>query len=132
MKLRIKTIDQIKQEIRMENKEDTQIKNFPESINFPFDELYKQIVTENDTIFISNHCSLLSSDHAISETKKYHEIIGENNYNETIKNYWFFGYWVDDDYWIMDTTGKVYYWEYDFNYNKNIYIQKYSLENIVD
>jgi hypothetical protein len=32
----------------------------------------------------------------------------------------------------MDKKGKIYYWEYDFNYNKNVYTQKYSLENMVD
>jgi hypothetical protein len=133
MENKIRTIEQIKEEIHKENKENAKIKYFPESINFPFNELYKEIVTNYNIIYIfSNHCHLLSLDRAISVTKEYHEIIGENNFNEIIKNYWFFGTWTDDDYWIMDKKGKIYYWEYDFNYNKNEYTQKYSLENMVD
>jgi hypothetical protein len=133
MELKIRTIEQIKEEIHGENKKNAKIKHFPESINFPFNELYKEIVTNHNIIYgFSNHCNLLSLDKAISVTKEYHEIIGENNFNEIIKNYWFFGTWTDDDYWIMDKKGKIYYWEYDFNYNKNVYTQKYSLESMVD
>ena len=133
MGLEIKTIEQIKLEIHKENRENTMLMQFPESINFPLNELYKEIVTGYNIIYVfSNHCGLLSLDNAINVTKKYHEIIAENSFTETIKNFWFFGHWTDDDYWIIDKKGKIYYWEYDFNYNQMIYTQKYTVDNIVD
>ena len=97
----IKTIEEIKAELF---KEKSQIKDFPVSIDFPFPELYKEIVTKISTVNISTKCELYSFSEAKETTEKYG---GTNN---TIKDFWFIGE-VGFDYWVLDKKSKIHYWE---------------------
>jgi hypothetical protein len=100
----VKSVEEIKNEI---TKDCTREINFPESASFPFHELYKEIVTKIKTLEISSECILYNSVDAAKMTKSY-----SNVDTDSIKNYWFIGQTVQGDYWIMDTNGKVYFYDH--------------------
>jgi hypothetical protein len=129
MEHKIKTIEQIKNEICKENKNHTGIKNIPELINFTFDELYKEIVLKiNMGLGISSRCSLDGFSRAAGITKKFHnDDWSKNEYKDKIKNYWFIGNYIND-YFIMDKNGKIYYCEICLDKNR----EKYILETFID
>ena len=97
----IKSIEEIMAEF---HKEMAQITDISVSINFPFSENYKEIVTKIKTVSISTKCKLYSFAEAKEITEKYS---GTNN---TIKDFWFIGK-RGFDYWVMDKKGKIHFWE---------------------
>jgi hypothetical protein len=114
----IKSIEEIKNEIIDEK---TQITNFSKSINFPFDELYKEIATKIKTIEISSKCILYNSVYSTNMSKAYSGCWSKNTDKDNIKNYWFIGQNGQGDYWIMDENGKIYFYDHD---NEEIDIEK--------
>jgi hypothetical protein len=106
----LKSIENIKNEIIRGN---IQTRNFPKSITFPLDELYKEIVTKIKTTEISSECILYDS-------------IESNNITNELsdKNYWVIGQNGQGDYWIMDINHKIYYYNHD--------IEEIIKENFVD
>jgi hypothetical protein len=129
MEHKIRSIEQIKDEIYRENKGNTGIKNIPESIDFPFDDLYKEISTKIDIwLCISSECSLDGFNHSTGVTEKFHNADwSKNEYKEKIRNYWFLGSYIND-YFLMDKKGKIYYCEICLDKNR----EKYVLENFVN
>ena len=122
----IKPIEEIKAEIIRNN---IQIMNFSKQISFPFNELYKEIVTKIKTINISSECILYNSVEATNMTKAYSEddYWSKNVDKNNIKNYWFIGQNGQGDYWIMDIYGKIYFYDHD---NEEIDIEKVINLNI--
>ena len=116
----IKSIEEIKDEI-LDGK--TQIMNFPKSVSFPFDRLYKEIVTKIKTIEISSECILYNSVYAANMSNAYSDADywSKNTDKDNIKNYWFIGQNGQGDYWIMDRNGKIYFYDHD---NEEIDIEK--------
>ncbi|MHC6202949.1 SMI1/KNR4 family protein [Breznakiellaceae bacterium SP9] len=116
----IETIENIKKKLVQNN---TQVTNFPKSIDFPFDELYKEIVTKIKTIEISAECVLYDSVYSMNMSKAYsdEDYWSKNTDKDNIKNYWFIGQNGQGDYWIMDENGKIYFYDHD---NGEIDIEK--------
>jgi hypothetical protein len=129
MEHKIRTIEQIKDEIFKNNEENTGIKNISEKITFPLDELYKEIVSNiNVWLYISSGCSLDGINRSSSVTKEFHNADwSQNDFKEKIKNYWFIGNY-SNDYFVMDKNGKINYCEINLDKNR----EKYILKNIVD
>jgi hypothetical protein len=97
--------------------------NFPKSIIFPFDELYKEVVTKIRTTEISSECILYNSVDSANITKAYsdEDYWSKNVDKDGIKNYWFVGQNGQGDYWIMDIKGKIYFYDHD---NEEIDVEK--------
>jgi hypothetical protein len=122
----IKSIEEIKKEIFADNREYMEIISIPESISFPFHEMYKEIVTKHKTLFISSECILYDFFEAENMTKKYFNYCNKNVGKNGIKNYWFMGENVGLDFWIMYINGKIGFLEQ--GYDK----EKFDLDKIVD
>jgi hypothetical protein len=107
----IKSLEKIKKEIIGER---TQATNFPKSADFPFDELYREIVTRIETAEISSECILYDSVESANTTKAYsdEDYWSENTDKSNIKNYWFIGQNGQGDYWIMDVNGKICFYDH--------------------
>ncbi|MDR0434122.1 MAG: SMI1/KNR4 family protein [Gracilibacteraceae bacterium] len=126
---RIKSIEEIKKELFGAN---AQVMNFPKAINFPFDELYKEIVTKIKTTEISSECILYNSVYSANMTKAYadEDYWSKNTVNaaeDAVRNYWFIGQNGQGDYWIMDINGKIYFYDHD---NEEIDVEKIINLNI--
>jgi hypothetical protein len=108
----IKDIKEIRDEI-INGK--NQIINFSKTVNFPFSELYKEIVTKIKTIEISSKCILYDFIYAMNISKAYSDADywNKDTDKDNIKNYWFIGQDTQGDYWIMDENGKVYFYNHD-------------------
>jgi hypothetical protein len=108
----IESIENIKVKLLDKN---IQTNNFSKSITFPFDELYKEIVTKIKTTEISSECILYNSVEASNMTKIYSEddYWNENVDKNNIKNYWFIGQNGQGDYWIMDKDGEIYFYDHN-------------------
>jgi hypothetical protein len=108
----LKSIEEIKYEIFCKHAQD-----FPKSINFPFNELYVDIVTRIKVIKkwkLSWNCVLYNSIEALEITKKFSDkkYWTANVTEAEVKRYWFIGdngeVFFNPEYWIMDVDNKVY------------------------
>ena len=108
----LKSVENIKQEIIGES---SKIFNFPKSVTFPFDDLYKQVVTKIKTLHISSECILYNSVEANNETKEFSDksYWNENITEEEIKNYWIIGQNGQGDLWIMGIDNRIYFYDLD-------------------
>jgi len=130
MEFTIKSIEQIKEEIQKENKENIPVKDFQNEIIFPFPELYKEIVIKYNCENIPSYLcyfELYDISRSVAVTKKFYNSEWCNNeYKDLIKNYWFIGEHSYYEYWIIDKKGKIYSWKDNINANEKI------LNNIID
>jgi hypothetical protein len=101
----LKSIEAIKGELTGENSP----RNFPQSVTFPFADLYKEIVTKIKTSAISSECILYDSVYAYNITMSY----WNDSADTELKNYWFIGQNGQGDYWIMDRKGELYFYDHD-------------------
>jgi hypothetical protein len=108
----LKSIEEIKDEIFCKHAQ-----NFPKSINFPFNELYVDIVTRIRVIkkwTLSWNCVLYNAIEATKITKEFSDkkYWSASITEEEVKRYWFIGdngeYDFQPEYWIMDVDNKVY------------------------
>jgi len=125
MEIRIKTIEEIKDIINRENDGNAQIMVIPDKIDFPFPELYKEIVTKYSKLDISPFCGLFSLLKSIDITNNIYNKNWNMEEKEKIKNYWFIGDGYSYDYWIIDKMGNMNYW-------KTEYKKQYELEKIIN
>ncbi|WP_282628389.1 hypothetical protein [Empedobacter sedimenti] len=80
------------------------IQNFPKSIDFPFPENYKHIITQIKTTEISADYILFSSVEAVNETKEFVD-----------KTFWCFGCDGQGNRWLFDESGMVFYYDHDYD-----------------
>jgi hypothetical protein len=119
----IKTVEEIKNEIIGGGKGGH---NFPKTIDFPFDELYKSIVTKIKTVELSPECILYGSVEAVNVSKEFSDRsywninVGEDE----IKNYWFIGSDGQGNCWLMDKANKIYFYDHD--------LEEMSANNFID
>jgi len=125
MELRIKTIEEIKDIINRENEENAQIMVIPDKIDFPFPELYKEIVTKYSKLRISPFCDLYGLLKSIDITNKFYNENWNKEEKDKIKSYWFIGDGYSYDYWLIDKKGNIYYWKTEWK-------KQYELENIIN
>lgn len=102
------------------------IRNFPKSLIFPFDKLYKEITTQIRTVKISSECILFDSVEASNETKSFsdRDYWPENYTNEEISNIWVFGQNGQGDLWLFDIENKIYFYDHNRGQMRN--------ENFID
>lgn len=119
----IKSAEEIKNELLS----DTQaVKNFPKSLNFPFDPLYIDITTRINTREIASECILFDSLAACNETKAFSDADYwiEGYTTEDISQYWIFGQNGQGDLWLFDADHHLYF----YDHNK----EQMSKENFVE
>jgi len=104
----LKTIDEIEHVIFQGNAQ-SQTRNFPKSVLFPFDELYRKIVTRIKSKEISAECMLYDSVQSYNITISCWNDSSDGN----LKEYWFVGENGQGDSWVMDRGGKIYFYDHD-------------------
>jgi len=119
-KFKIKTIEQIKEEILKENNQKIE---FIEDIKISLPELYKEIIIKYENIHISSSCEIYSYNTALDITKKSNLDIEE----KSIK-YWFFGEDYSEGYWVINKNGKISYKDCERFSDGKIY----NIKNIID
>ena len=115
----LKTIDEIEHVIFQGNTQ-SQTRNFPKSVSFPFGELYRKIVTSIKSKEISAECMLYDSVQSYNITTNY----WNDSSNEDLKKYWFVGENGQGDSWVMDMDGKIYFYDHD--------IEDLAVQNFID
>lgn len=92
-----------------------QLRNFPKSVQFPFDNLYNEIVTKIKTVEISAECILLDSVESFNQTKEFSDpdYWKEQGINDEILNYWIFANNGQGDLWLFDKKNKIYFYDHD-------------------
>ena len=122
----IKSTEELKNRVWNENREIIQI-NIPEE-TFPFDDLYKEIVTKNKTLIISSDFILYGFNEAADTTRKYSDVFywDKNTDQDRIKNFWFIGENSVFDFWIMYINGKIHFLKHDYG------DEKFEIDKIVD
>jgi len=110
--MRINEIKYIMNEI-LANKKPA--RNFPKTVNFPFEQLYIDLVTQIKTIEISSECTLFDSVQAVNENKDFSApAYWDSNYTvEMIANFWIFGQNGQGDLWLFDNKGSVYFYDHN-------------------
>lgn len=86
-------------------------RNFPTLLNFPFGDLYREIVTRIKTVEISSECILFDS------VRSYNETMGfadpgywlADSLSEEIAEFWVFGQNGQGDLWLFDKEERVYF-----------------------
>lgn len=107
----LKTVNDIKNDL-LSNKQS--IRNFPKSVSFPFDELYREIVSQIKTVDISSECVLFDSVEAYNETKEFvNQDYWSENAKEVIEKFWFFAQNGQGDFWLFDNENKVYFYDHN-------------------
>lgn len=107
----LKTVNDIKNNL-LSNKQS--IRNFPKSVSFPFDELYREIATQIKTVEISSECILLDSVQSYNETKEFsNPDYWLENSKEIIEDFWFFAQNGQGDLWLFDNENKVYFYDHN-------------------
>jgi hypothetical protein len=114
----LKPLEAIKNELLIA--QNVQIRNFPKSLEFPFIDLYKAIVTKIKSTTISSECVLYDSVYAYNITVSY----WNDSDDKDFKNYWFIGQNGQGDYWITDINDKIYFYDHD--------IEEISRNNFAD
>ena len=115
------------EEIKKELLSDKQpMRNFPKSLTFPFDKLYKEITTQIRTVEISSECILFDSVEASNETKSFSDIDywAENYTDKEISKFLVFAQNGQGDLWLLDIENKIYF--YDHN------LEQMCFENFID
>lgn len=81
-----------------------QLRNFPKSVQFPFDNLYNEIVTKIKTVEISAECILLDCVQSFNQTKEFSDAgyWEANLIDDKISSYWFFANNRQGDLWLFD------------------------------
>lgn len=112
MMLTIRPTDEIKYELLSESQS---IRNFPKSLNFPFDKLYIDITVQIKTTEISSECILFDSVEAVNETKVFSDADywTENYAKDEIVKYWIFGQNGQGDLWLFDIENKIYFYDHN-------------------
>lgn len=110
--LKIKSISEIKNDLLL-NKQ--AVRNFPRSVNFKFDALYLDIVTQISTIEISAECVFFDSVQSVNETKEFSDpdYWSQNYTSEEIEKYWVFAQNGQGDLWLFDSANKIYFYDHN-------------------
>jgi hypothetical protein len=108
----IKPIEKLKHELLTQKQ---QLRNFPKSAQFLFDNLYNEIVTQIKTIEISAECILLDSVQSFNENKEFSnaKYWKANLTNEEISSYWFFANNGQGDLWLFDKENNIHFYDHD-------------------
>ncbi|SKB60244.1 hypothetical protein SAMN05660841_01417 [Sphingobacterium nematocida] len=80
------------------------VQNFPKSIDFPFSDRYRKIVTQIKTIELSGDSILYNSVEAINESKQFSNV-----------DYWCFAGTGSGDRWLFDKEGMVFHYDHDYD-----------------
>lgn len=110
--MRDKPVDEIKRELLSSRQA---ARNFPKSLNFPFDDLYIEITTQIETTEISSECTLFKSVEAVNQTKTFSDkdYWAENYSEEEISKFWIFGQNGQGDLWLFDIENKIYFYDHN-------------------
>lgn len=108
----IRPIEELKREL-LSDRQPT--RNFPKSLTFSFDILYKEITTQIRTVEISSECILFDSVEAFIETKAFsdNDYWAENYTDEEISKFWVFGQNGQGDLWLIDIENKIYFYDHN-------------------
>lgn len=101
MQLKLNKYQDIENELL---KAKTAVQNFPTTLDFPFPENYKNIVTQIKTAEISADCILYNSVEAVNETNEFES-----------DDYWCFAGTGQGDRWLFDKAGMVFYYDHDYD-----------------
>lgn len=82
----------------------TAVQNFSKAIDFPFLEIYKNIVMQIKTAEISADCILYNSFESFNETKEF-----------VNKSFWCFSGDGQGNRWLFDKAGMVFYYDHDYD-----------------
>lgn len=90
-------------------------RNFPKTLNFPFDRLYIDLVTQIKTTEISAECILFDSVQAVNENKDFLDSSYWKNGHtkEMIAVFWIFGQNGQGDLWLFDNKNEVYFYDHN-------------------
>ena len=113
--LTIRTIDDLKTDLLLNRQT---VRNFTKSIDFPFDKIYLDIVTQIKTTEISSECVLFNSVQSINETSEFSnpDYWMENCQTKDIEAFWFFAQNGQGDHWLFDAQNKVYFYDHNQGY----------------
>lgn len=138
----IKPTEEIRSELLSERKS---VRNFPKSIDFPFDKLYLEIATQITTTEISSECTLFDSVEAVNETKNFSDpdYWAKHYSEEEISHFWIFGQNGQGDLWLFNIDNKIYFYDHnkeqmckenfiELNLNFEKWLQFTNLNNQVD
>lgn len=108
----IKSVEEIKKELLADRQA---IRNFPKSLVFPFDELYKEIASQIRSTAIASECILFDSVSAFNETKAFSDPAywPEGYTKADMEQYWIFGQNGQGDLWLFDEQKKVYFYDHN-------------------
>ena len=91
-----------------------QRRNFPKTETFPFDEFYKELVTQIKTTEISAECILFDSVQSRHETMEFRDPDYWKIPDKTENNqWWFFGQNGQRDLWLFDNFGAIYFYDHN-------------------
>ncbi|MCA5005246.1 SMI1/KNR4 family protein [Sphingobacterium bovistauri] len=79
-------------------------KKRPKTVDFPFSDHYKNLVTQIKTTEISADCVLYNSVEAVNESKEF-----------VSQEYWCFGGDGQGNRWLFDKNGYVFYYDHDYD-----------------
>ncbi|AZA76151.1 hypothetical protein EG347_00705 [Chryseobacterium sp. G0186] len=96
---KILTIEEIETTILKEKKT---LQNFPKTVDFPFSEQYKKIVTQIKTVEISSEAILYNAVDAVNENKEF-----------VLKEYWCFAGNGQGDRWFLDQSKNIFFYDHD-------------------
>lgn len=97
----IPSIEEIEFEILREKEN---IRNFPKTIDFPFPEHYKKLVTLIKTKEIASEAILYNAVEAVNENKEF-----------VLPDYWCFAGNGQGDRWFLDKNGSVFFYNHDYD-----------------
>ncbi|RXM53304.1 MULTISPECIES: SMI1/KNR4 family protein [unclassified Chryseobacterium] len=98
---KILSIEEIEAEIL---KEKGNGQNFPKTIDFPFPENYKSLVTLIKTTEIASEAILFNAVEAVNENKEF-----------VLSDYWCFAGNGQGDRWFLDKNGVVFFYDHDYD-----------------
>lgn len=97
----ILAIEEIEAEVL---KEKGNIQNFPKTIDFPFPEKYKRLVTLIKTTEIASEAILYNAVEAMNENKEF-----------VLKDYWCFAGNGQGDRWFLNKNEAVFFYNHDYD-----------------
>lgn len=98
---RILSIEEIEAEV-LKGKVNTQ--NFPKTIDFPFPERYKKLVTLIKTKEMASEAILYNAVEAVNENKEF-----------VLPDYWCFAGNGQGDRWFLNKNGAVFFYNHDYD-----------------
>ncbi|WP_160138692.1 SMI1/KNR4 family protein [Chryseobacterium sp. c4a] len=98
---KIVPIEEIKLEIL---KEEGNVQNFPKTVDFPFPECYKKLVTLIKTTEISTETILYSAVEAFNNNKEF-----------VSTDHWCFAGNGQGDHWLMDKEHAIFFYDHDYD-----------------